>query len=68
MVKIDRCLYGKVCGLCEQRLADAARGHCGAQRDRDACWWVPTIRDYGGREALSMSKTNIRDGAMPRAS
>ena len=60
-----RCLSRKECGLCDQSLRQAARGHCGAiyAETREGCWWVPTIRDFGPAEALKRSRGNVRDGA-----
>ena len=60
----NACLRRKECGLCQQPLTRTAKGHCGSLFDRDACWWVSTIRDYGAREALRMSNDKMRDRAV----
>ncbi len=62
-IKMSSCLRRKVCALCDQELVKAARGQCGSIFERDGCWWVPTIRDYGVAEALRMSKNNQLDHA-----
>jgi hypothetical protein len=60
-----RCLNKSECAWCSGSLRQAARGNCGGiyADTREACWWVPTIRDYGPAEALRMSLNNKRDGA-----
>ena len=50
-------LRGKICGLCEAPLEWAVEGCCSSMYpDKHECFWVKTIREFGGQRALQISK------------
>lgn len=49
-------LRNKVCGWCDAPLEKARKGICYALFDREACFWVPTLRMYAPSLALRMGR------------